>query len=138
VQVDDTAVVKQRRKKRVKDPTLAKGLPFVYVAWVWSPKFQQWFLLGFIRGSDRLTPKRIRRWRERYTIPPAYVLRFRELFVSVAAPGDESDPELMYELRRLKAENRAAASFSSLNTSFRPRPFPKKRPPEVSYGSRTR
>ena len=133
MQLDDIAVVKKRRRKRVKDPTRSAALPFVYVAWVWAPKFQRWFLLGFMRGSDRLTPKRIRKWRMKYTIPDQFIVRFRELFVAVAAPGDESDPEMMHALKRHLDRRRYAPDEEALNTKFRPRIFPKKRPIESSH-----
>ena len=133
MQLDDLAVVKKRRKKRMEDPTRAKAIPFVYVAWVWAPKFQRWFLLGFMRGSDRLTPRRIRKWRAKFTIPDVFIVRFRELFTAVAAPGDESDPEMMYEFKRHLDRARYAPDEKSLNRTFRPRPFAKRRPIEPSH-----
>lgn len=131
MQLDDMAVVKKRRKKRVQDPTRSKHLPFVYVVWVWSDTVQRWFLLAFYRGGDRLTVKRIRKFRDKFSLPADVTLRFRELFSAVAAPGDESDPTLMHALKRHLDRSRYNPDpHASRTETFRPRPFPKRRPIE--------
>jgi len=136
MQLDDMAVVKKRRKKRVKDPTRPKHLPFVYVIYAWSSRYNRWYLLAFVRQqSDRLNSKRITKLRAKFHLPDHVQLRFRELFVAAANPDhDLGDPTIDYHLRRHADRRRYAPDVeASFTHNPRPRPFPKRRPVEPSH-----
>lgn len=96
--LDDFAVKKPRRRKRLKEREIAGTVarhgrvPPIAVGYIWSVKDERWVLLGFRRWSGRMRPKNVRALRRKFAVPTPGIFRVMDLFVAQAIGGAGDPP----------------------------------------------
>lgn len=92
--VDHDAIrreLREQRKAKQRDPLVVEKAPRVWVAYVWYPKIRKWILQGFVR-MQRVTVRRVRRWRKRMKLAQDAVVRWVELFAAAGGIPEAKQP----------------------------------------------
>lgn len=73
--------IRDRKRLLARDPLVDKTLPRVWVAYVWHTKTRRWILQGFVR-MQRVTKKRVDRFRKKMKLAHDVLIRWVELFTA--------------------------------------------------------
>lgn len=90
--VDHDAIrreLREQRKAKQRDPLVVEKAPRVWVAYIWDAKIRKWILGGFVR-MQRVTVRRVRRWRKKMKLAADTLVRWVELFTAAGGinPSD--------------------------------------------------
>lgn len=82
--VDHDAIrreLREQRKQKQRDPLVVEKAPRVWVAYVWDTKKRAWLLAAFVR-MQRVTVRRVNRWRKKMKLAHDALVRWVELFAA--------------------------------------------------------
>ena len=91
---DHAAIQKELREQKRKanlNPLVPELAPRVWVAYAWNAVKRTWILQGFIR-MQRVTQRRVNRWRKKMKIAAGIVIRWIELFTAARCGIDTKEP----------------------------------------------
>lgn len=71
--------LRRQKKERDRDPLVPQLAPKVWVAYIWEGR--RWILAGFIR-MQRVTERRVNRWRRKMKVAKDTIVRWVELFTA--------------------------------------------------------
>lgn len=89
---DHEAIRKELREQKRKanlNPLVPEKAPRVWVAYIWENR--KWILAGFIR-MQRVTQRRVNRWRKKMKLGKEVVVRWVELFTAARCGVDAREP----------------------------------------------
>lgn len=75
--------LRRQKQERNRDPLVPQLAPRVWVAYIWEGR--RWILGGFVR-MQRVTARRVARWRKRMKVAKDAIVRWVELFTAARSP----------------------------------------------------
>lgn len=73
--------LREQRKQKQRDPLIPEKAPRVWVAYIWDTKQRAWLLAAFVR-MQRVTVRRVNRWRKKLKLAHDTLVRWVELFTA--------------------------------------------------------